>query len=199
MKEIHVEYLDFLLEDEEIAEIEQISVENDIDVKFHPKKSKPMNAALDELVNDIIVFVRSDGFQAAKDAIEFSTCLYSLIEILKSKVKNKKMKKVTPRKIEDKKINIGVKVDNVDILLPEKGKEKDVVEYLAIALKEAGFASSKTRKMIVVEKEKNNANVLFVEEYAKKKIGMEYYPIKIIPLKKEKHIVKPIKVRRAKK
>ena len=117
MSKIGVVYLDFLLSDEELTEVEQFSKENNIDVSFFPKKSEPINAALDELVMDIIIFVRSDSVQAAMDIITISTWVHFLIAKLKAKIQNKKMKKVTLRKVEDKKINIGVKVHLMPHLL----------------------------------------------------------------------------------
>ena len=198
MNNINIVYWDILADKDKINEINDFCKENNINTNIYIEKHGPMNAALDELISEIFIFVNSEEVQTIKNIFDFSKIIYSIFKKIKAKFTGKPLKMVTTKKIYDKEINVGIGVDNIKILLPKDINEKTIQEYLSIAFKES-IAAASSEKEIVMEFDNGAFISYFIDDYARKKIGKEYRPIKIIPLKKEKSIVNPIKVRRVTK
>ena len=110
-------YLDFF-EDQEIAEIKNICEENSVETEIVLQNRGIMNAALDELVADFLVVINSNELQTILSVSNVITAIAQLVHFVFNRLKNKKIKKVSPGGvIEEKEEYINIEVGNIKILM----------------------------------------------------------------------------------
>ena len=185
MSRIHVEYLHGCFDEKEVIEITQLYKTYDVDVILHEKHPHIVNAAFDELVETILLFINAAELQTGIAIFNIAAAISSVTKWMWEKLKSKKLKKITRDTIEEKDANIIVQVDNVKILLDKKATDEELAKYLYIALCESKRATKEEAgRQIVIEGDNNTVNVYYLEEFAKKTIGNEYKRIRAVSRRK---------------
>ncbi len=179
MSNIYIEYLQGCFDKNDIAELNQISNNHQVALELHEKHPAIYNAALDELVPEILLFINSNGLQTSIDIFNIVNAAFAFILWMKKKVKSKKIAKVSTNSVEEKEPNIIIQVDNVHILLDKKATDEQLKPYLQNAIKLATRAvKEQENKSIIIDGDNNTVNVYNLEEFAKKKIGRDYKTIR---------------------
>lgn len=164
-----IDYYDIWLDEADINEINNTS--DDIRIEYYPRKTTPMNAVLDELVPDILLFLNSEEVQAIINSTKLLTSFYSIVQKIKDRVKNKEIKKVTAKTCELKEANVIINANNVKILLPVD-KTISTTDYLKLAL-HIPTASIPKDKELIISFENNIFRVEDSETYGNRKTSFE--------------------------
>lgn len=164
-----IDYYDIWLDEADINEINNTS--DDIRIEYYPRKPTPMNAVLDELVPDILLFLNSEEVQAIINSTKLLKSFYSIVKIIKERAKNKEIKKVTAKTCELKEANVIINANNVKILLPVD-KTISTTDYLKLALQIPTTSIPKDKELII-SFENDIFRVEDLETYGKRKIPFE--------------------------
>lgn len=179
MVDIHIEYFQGCFDEKDIEEIKQLHTSYDVNVETHERKPTIINAALDELVGDILLFINSNELQTFISIFNIAESLAVVVKWMWNKLKSNNPIKITSKTNEEKEVNIIIQVDNIKILLDRNTTEEELSKYLRIALRESKVVSQeKTNKPLVIDGDNNTVNVYYLEEFAKKTIGKEYKTIR---------------------
>lgn len=185
MSKIYIEYVYGCFDEKDVAEINQIYNSYHIDVKLYERRPCIVNAALDELVETVLLFITSNELQTGISIFNIASSISTAAKWMWNKLKSKKLTKITSDTVEEKDANIIVQVDNVKILLDKSISEDELAKYLRVALRESKKASqNEENRPFVVDGDHNTVNVYYLEEFAKKTIGAEHKTIRSISHRK---------------
>lgn len=179
MSNIYIEYLSGCFNENDIEELKQINDTYGFNIEFQERKPAIINAALDELLEQVLLFINSTELQTVISVFNVAEFMAIVIKSIYEKLKPLKINKITSSTSEEKSINIIIQVDNVKILLDQNVSEEDFTKYLRVAMQESVMITKETEnKTIVVEGDNDMVVSYHIEEYAKKKIGMKYKSIR---------------------
>lgn len=164
MNKIHIEYFDGLLTDEEIVDVTQSCSNEHVDMEFHKKESCIMNAALDDLVGQLVLHVSPQFIAIASTTIIPVVC--TSVKRIRELVKERMVKKVTPNSIEEKEPNIIIQAGNMKILLPKDASDCDVDKYLSMAIKSTVECEPPQNTEIIVSGDDKGMHIETLEKYA---------------------------------
>lgn len=165
MNKIHIEYFDGLLTNEEIDDITQSCSNEYVGMEFHKKESCIMNAALDELIGQLILYIPpSEVLAIASTTIIPVVC--TSVKKIREIVKERMVKKVTPNSIEEKEPNIIIQAGNMKILLPKDTSSCDVDKYLSTAIKSTVDCEHPQNTEIIVSGDDKAIHIETLEKYA---------------------------------
>lgn len=185
MSKVYIEYINGCFDEKDIAEISQIYSSYHVDVNHYERRPCIVNAALDELVETVLLFIASSELQTGISIFNLASSIVSAAKWMWNKLKSKKLAKVTSDTVEEKDANIIVQVDNVKILLDKSISEEELAKYLRVALCESKRASQNDKNCpVVIDGDHNTVNVYHLEEFAKKTIGVEHKTIRSISHRK---------------
>lgn len=185
MSKVYIEYINGCFDEKDIAEISRIYSSYHVDINLYERRPCIVNAALDELVETVLLFISSSELQSGISIFNIASSIASVAKWMWNKLKPKKLTKVTSDTVEEKDANIIVQVDKVKILLDRSISEEELVKYLHIALCESKIVAQKEEhRPIVVDGDHNTVNVYYLEEFAKKTIGAEHKTIRSISHRK---------------
>lgn len=180
MSNIYIEYLHGCFNENDIEEIKQINNAYNFNLEIQEKQSTIVNAALDELVEEVLLYITSNELQTAIAIFNIAEFLAAIVKHMWNKLKSLKLSKVTSKTTEEKQANIIIQVDNVKILLDKTASEKELSMYLRVALQESKIATQSVQnKQIIIDGNNNTVNMYSLEEYAKKAIGAKHKTIRV--------------------
>lgn len=180
MSNIYIEYLYGCFNENDIEEIKQINNAYNFNLELQEKQPTIVNAALDELVGEILLYINSNELQTAIAIFNIAEFLASVVKWMWNKLKKIKLSKVTSKTAEEKQANIIIQVDNVKILLDKTASEEELSKYLRVALQESKIATQNAEnKQIIIDGNNNTVNMYLLEEYAKKTIGEKHKAIRV--------------------
>lgn len=165
MNKIHIEYFDGLLTNEEIDDITQSCSNEYVGMEFHKKESCIMNAALDELIGQLILYIPPSEVLAIVSTTIIPVVCTSVKKI-RELVKERMVKKVTPNSIEEKEPNIIIQAGNMKILLPKDASDCDVDKYLSMAIKSTVEYEQPQNTEIIVSGDDKGMHIETLEKYA---------------------------------
>ena len=185
MSKIYIEYVNGCFDEKDVAEISEIYSSYNVDVKLYERRPYIVNAALDELVETVLLFISSSELQTGISIFNIASSVSAVAKWMWNKLKSKKLKKVTSDAVEEKDAKIIIQVDNVKILLNKNISEEELTKYLHIALCESKVVTQKEEhRPIIVDGDNNIVNVYYLEEFAKKTIGADHKVVRSISHRK---------------
>ena len=185
MSRIYIEYLNGCFDEKDVAEISQIYNSYNVDVKLYERRPMIVNAALDELLETVLLFINSSELQTSIAIFIIASAISAVAKWMWNKLKSKRLKMVTCDTVEEIDAKIIVQVDNVKILLNKNISEEELTKYLHIALSESKIvAQEEKHRQIIIDGDNNTVNIYFLKEYAKKTIGAEHKSIRTVSYRK---------------
>lgn len=179
MSNIYIGYLSGCFDESDIEELIQINRAYGINLEIQERKPVIINAALDELVEEVLLFINSSDLQTVISIFNIADFMVVVVKWIWSKLKLFKIHKITSSANAEKPVNVIIQVDNIKILLDENLSEEDLSKYLRVALRESKTVIQETEnKPTVIEGDNDMVIVYKIEEYAKKKIGVEHKTIR---------------------
>lgn len=168
MTDCYIESYNGALTEKEMSKVVETLQSNGINTYYKYSERGLMNAAIDELVPQVVMFFSSDYFTALSNLVTISSALSALIVFICKKTKQKKLKKVTVDKIKDEDIKMNIVVDNITILNP-KTDSADFEKYYYEAFLEAQkLLKYKQEEKMIVEYDmvSKQVKIFTLEEYA---------------------------------
>lgn len=158
--------------DDEISNIVSEFENNGINVKFKTVQRGIMNAAIDDLVPQILLFFNSDFYNSFLNIVTTSILFGELVGFLSKKIKQKKPKKIKRNAIEDENVKINIRIENVTIINP-KSEEVDLEDYYrAFELANYLYSNQNTEKNIIeYDLTTKEVGAYTTFEYAKKNMN----------------------------
>lgn len=185
MNKIYIEYLCGCFDEKEVTEITQLCKTYDVEASLCERRPCIVNAALDELVETVLLFVNSAELQTSISIFNVGNSISHLVKWMWEKLKSKKTTKLTSNTVEKVDANIIVRVNNVKILFKKNMTDEELSKYLHVALCESKRAVQvETNCPIVIDGDNDEINVYYLEEFAKKAIGTEYNTIRSVSYRK---------------
>lgn len=179
MSKVYMEYLQGCFDENDIIVINKIFDMCDVDIELYERPPYIVNAALDELVESVLLIINSDELQTLLSITKLATPIAAAVKWIWNKLKSTKVKKVSINEVKDEEANIIIQVDNVKILLDSGMSEEQLAKYLRIALVASNELVHQDANIpIVIEQNNNAVNAYYLEEFAKKKYGLEYRTIR---------------------
>ncbi len=163
-----IESFDDVLTENECNYIVDLLKTNDINAYCELKRRGIMNAALDDLVPQVLMFFNSDWFIAIASIASVSTAISELVKFITKKIKQKNLKKVTNNKVENEKPKINIQIENVMILNPKNDITNFESYYKESFIIAKDFVDNNNKQEIIVEydMQTKRAKALTLEEYA---------------------------------
>lgn len=165
MVDIHIEYFEGILEENETIEITQLCRKENTEIEFHKKSPFLMNAALEQLVGDVVLHL------PPAEIVPFAlTSLIPAICTIVNKIhefgKNKSFKKVTSNNCENKELNIIIENGNTKILFSDNVLINDMDKYLEMAIEAAVEYQQMDKAGIIISGNNKELHVESLEKYA---------------------------------
>lgn len=170
MKNCFIESYDNVLNEDDVNSIVNLMNANGIDTQCKIKKRGIMNAAIDDLVAQVIMFFNSDWITALANFTTISMSIVTAVGIIKNRIKQKDLKKISLNQTEDEKPNIIIRIDNITILNPKT----DIVDlekyYKDSLIITKDILENKIQNEMIVEYDMQTKKPILytIEEYAKK-------------------------------
>lgn len=142
-----VEYLEKSFSENEKEEI--LNLFKDYEIQFYCKKPEIRQAAFDELVGQVIIFLSSNEVTAIVNGMAI---IGSIVGIIKFIIKKSKQKKFTTITVSSKRVcpmNVIIQVDNIRIIQPENADEISIDDYLEMALSLVASSGRSDLEMII--------------------------------------------------
>ena len=164
MVDIHIEYFEGILEENETIEITQLCRKENTEIEFHQKRPFLMNAALEELVGDVVLHL------PPAEIVPFAlTNLIPAICTIVNKIqefgKNKSFRKVTTNNCESKELNIIIENGNAKILFSDNALTNDINKYLQMAIEVAVDYQQMDKAEIIISGNNKELHVESLEKY----------------------------------
>lgn len=183
MDKIYIEYLINCFNDTDLEEIKQIFKDAGIETIFH-ENFPCVNAALDDLVATVLLAINSNELQSMISILNLVNAIVLVVKYMRNKFKGKTVSKISSDKVEKIPPNIIIQVGNTKILLPLNITDDKFKKYVHTALIEAKQIneSALNRNTVIIEENNDTINIYSLEEFAKRKINMNYKTLRVIPM-----------------
>lgn len=173
---------DGALTEEELDIICEKAKLNDIELFCESKNRGPINAAIDDMVSNVLIAFSSDIFSGLCNYITLISTVSYILKIIFKFVKHKRFRKFTVESNNEIKPNINIQIENITILNP-KTDDANIEKYYGEAF------------IIAKEKYNNNQNNednIIIEydletQQAKSYTTVEYAYMKMDESKKENY------------
>ena len=142
---------------------------NILDIKFENREAKIINAALDELVGQIVIWLSSKEASAIVNTIGLTKAFLGVVKRIKEKTSEKTITKYDTKLALQQCINVIIQVDNIKILQPESkiSTNKYLVDVLT-------FISDNhiPRKGEIIISYDTRIRIETIDQYARRKMKM---------------------------
>ena len=107
------------LTEKEVDDICEKAKLHDIELFCETKYRGPVNAAIDDMVSDVLIAFNSDIFSGACNLIALSSTVCTLVKSIYNYINKRGKHKVTVNKIERVAPNVNIEIENITILNPK--------------------------------------------------------------------------------
>lgn len=173
MNKIYLEYFNGYFNQQEVDELSAFYNDSGISIEIHERQPCFINAAFDELVADILLFITSQEVQTTISILNFVAPIAKMIKYIYNKFKMRKAKKISANSIEEREPNIIIEVDTIKILIPKDTTEEELTHYLCAALDASKKISQNEDELLIIEENDLGISIYTLLEFAERKMSAQ--------------------------
>lgn len=162
-----IECINGSLTKEEQLEIQNYSSE--FEIEFDNREHVIINAALDELVGQVVVWLSSKEVTAIVNSIEIANAFFKIVNNIKKFTSERRITKLDTKLAIQQSINVIIQIDNILIIQPEP--DISVNQYLIDALTFVDKNSIPKKVEIIISYD-NRLRIETIDQYARRKMKM---------------------------
>lgn len=173
MSRIYLEYFNGCFNQEEVNEISAFYHDSGTSIEIYERKPYFINAALDELVADILIFITSQEVQTIIALWAFTSPIAKMIKHIYNKLKTKKLKKLTISADEERDPNIIIEIEKIKILIPRDSTEEELTRYLCAAFDASKKINQNEDELLIIEESDSGISIYTLLEFAERKMSAQ--------------------------
>lgn len=151
---------------------EQLEIQNHaskFEIEFDNREHVIINAALDELVGQVVVWLSSKEVTAIVNSIEIANAFFKIVNNIKKFTSERRITKLDTKLAIQQSINVIIQIDNILIIQPEP--DIPVNQYLIDALTFVDKNSIPKKVEIIISYD-NRLRIETIDQYARRKMKM---------------------------